>query len=95
MVIFFHYNFSVFSSAPKTPPSAAQEATQSPLEETPFIHSVKKLLLNKNYMLLLTSYGMNVGVFYAISTLLNPVRQTTNIVLDFFLFEFQFLSEGL
>lgn len=76
----------MFSSAPKTPPSAAQEATQSPLEETPFIHSVKKLLLNRNYMLLLTSYGMNVGVFYAISTLLNPVRQITFF---FFLFFFE------
>lgn len=65
--------FLVFKAAPETPPSAAQEATQSPLEQTPFTHSVKRLLLNRNYVLLLISYGMNVGVFYAISTLLNPV----------------------
>lgn len=64
---------SVFQAQPSTPPSAAQEATQSPIESSPFLHSVKRLFLNVNYMLLLTSYGMNVGVFYAISTLLNRV----------------------
>lgn len=64
---------SVFQAQPPTPPSAAQEATQSPIESSPFLHSVKRLFLNVNYILLLISYGMNVGVFYAISTLLNRV----------------------
>nr|CAD7443219.1 unnamed protein product [Timema bartmani] len=31
------------------------------------------ILLNKNFLLLLASYGINVGVFYAVSTLLNQV----------------------
>ncbi|XP_031621871.1 feline leukemia virus subgroup C receptor-related protein 2 [Contarinia nasturtii] len=62
-----------FQAQPPTPPSAAQEATQSPLESSPFLHSIKRLFLNGNYILLLISYGMNVGVFYAISTLLNRI----------------------
>lgn len=33
--------------------------------------SVKKLLKNNGYILLLISYGINVGAFFAISTLLN------------------------
>lgn len=69
---------TVFKAAPPTPPSAAQEATQTPnpLQSSPFIHSIKRLLLNRNYVLLLISYGMNVGVFYAISTLLNQVSNS-------------------
>jgi FLVCR family feline leukemia virus subgroup C receptor-related protein len=35
--------------------------------------SIKRLLSNWGYVLLLISYGLNVGVFYAISTLLNTV----------------------
>lgn len=65
--------YTVFQAQPPTPPSAAQEATQSPIESSPFLHSIKRLFLNVNYILLLISYGMNVGVFYAISTLLNRV----------------------
>uniref|UniRef100_A0A182MFC6 Uncharacterized protein n=1 Tax=Anopheles culicifacies TaxID=139723 RepID=A0A182MFC6_9DIPT len=70
LVLFF------FKAAPPTPPSAAQEATKTPnpLQSSPFLHSIKNLMLNRNYVLLLISYGMNVGVFYAISTLLNQVR---------------------
>uniref|UniRef100_U5ERN6 Choline/ethanolamine transporter FLVCR1 n=1 Tax=Corethrella appendiculata TaxID=1370023 RepID=U5ERN6_9DIPT len=64
-----------FKAAPPTPPSAAADAAKipNPLESSPFLHSIKRLLLNKNYILLLISYGMNVGVFYAISTLLNQI----------------------
>lgn len=65
---------TVFPAKPPTPPSAAQEATQAPVESSPFFHSIKRLALNRNYVLLLISYGMNVGVFYAISTLLNQVK---------------------
>lgn len=36
-----------------------------------FMKSVKELLKNKGYILLLISYGINVGAFFAISTLLN------------------------
>ncbi|XP_037046859.1 feline leukemia virus subgroup C receptor-related protein 2 [Bradysia coprophila] len=61
-----------FQAQPPTPPSAAQSATKTN-EQSPFLHSVKRLVCNRNYILLLISYGMNVGVFYAISTLLNQI----------------------
>ncbi|XP_073847578.1 histamine transporter [Musca autumnalis] len=66
-----------FQDKPPTPPSAAQKvALPGSIEaqnQVSFKTSLKNLMLNRNYILLLISYGMNVGVFYAISTLLNPV----------------------
>jgi len=43
-------------------------------EQVSFMQSLKNLITNRNFIFLLLSYGINVGVFYAISTLLNPVR---------------------
>jgi len=43
-------------------------------EQVSFMQSLKNLMTNRNFIFLLLSYGINVGVFYAISTLLNPVR---------------------
>lgn len=43
-------------------------------EQVSFIQSLKNLMTNRNFIFLLLSYGINVGVFYAISTLLNPVH---------------------
>ena len=40
-------------------------------QEESYIGSIKNLCTNPGYVLLLITYGMNVGVFYAISTLLN------------------------
>ena len=40
-------------------------------KEESYMTSIKNLCTNPGYILLLTTYGMNVGVFYAISTLLN------------------------
>lgn len=83
-------NPTVFQDHPPTPPSAAQEASKSnPDGEPSFFQSLKNLLLNVNYILLLLSYGINVGVFYAISTLLNPVSislftNLTTLILFFF-----------
>ncbi|KAF5296872.1 hypothetical protein FQA39_LY12390 [Lamprigera yunnana] len=64
----------VFKKEPPTPPSHAQVQIQ-PVEgsNTKFLDSIKKLLINRSYMLLLISYGINVGIFYAISTLLNQI----------------------
>uniref|UniRef100_A0A1B0G0M1 Major facilitator superfamily (MFS) profile domain-containing protein n=1 Tax=Glossina morsitans morsitans TaxID=37546 RepID=A0A1B0G0M1_GLOMM len=66
-----------FQAKPPTPPSAAQKVAGPGSEEAEnqitFMQSLKNLITNVNYILLLISYGMNVGVFYAISTLLNPV----------------------
>lgn len=66
-----------FQDKPPTPPSAAQKVVVpgsiEAQNQVSFMQSLKNLMLNRNYILLLISYGMNVGVFYAISTLLNPV----------------------
>lgn len=82
--IFFLKTTTVFQAQPPTPPSAAQSATKTN-EQSPFLHSVKRLVCNRNYILLLISYGVNVGVFYAISTLLNQVIEFIKIV--FYLFK--------
>ncbi|KAL7634454.1 UNVERIFIED_CONTAM: hypothetical protein RMT77_014831 [Armadillidium vulgare] len=60
----------VFKEKPETPPSAA---AKSALEEESgsYLGGILRLMRNRNYILLLLSYGMNVGVFYGISTLLN------------------------
>lgn len=63
--------FAVFRGAPPTPPSyAAQQQTE---EEVNFVQSLKNLFKNRSFMLLLVAYGINVGVFYAISTLLSEI----------------------
>ncbi|CAG0881273.1 unnamed protein product [Cyprideis torosa] len=70
----------VFRDRPKNPPSPAEalavlqgedRSHETDLKE--YIGSIKRLVHNRNYNVLLLSYGMNVGVFYAISTLLNPM----------------------
>lgn len=69
---------SVFKAEPPMPPSPAQAVQREAESTESFFQSVKKLVTNVGYLLLLLSYGINVGVFYAISTLLNQ------IVLDYF-----------
>uniref|UniRef100_A0A1B6E568 Choline/ethanolamine transporter FLVCR1 n=1 Tax=Clastoptera arizonana TaxID=38151 RepID=A0A1B6E568_9HEMI len=61
-----------FQSAPDLPPSPAQ-AVQRASDSKGFVYSIKQLALNPGYRLLLVSYGINVGVYYAISTLLNQI----------------------
>ncbi|XP_024086178.1 uncharacterized MFS-type transporter C09D4.1-like isoform X2 [Cimex lectularius] len=66
-----------FEAAPKFPPSLAQvnireniaARTNSDVNGNSYIQLVK----NKDFILLLFSYGVNVGVFYAYSTLLNQL----------------------
>lgn len=66
-----------FKAEPPTPPSFAQvEASTASHEaenKVDFFHSVKHLMTNCSYVLLLNAYGINVGIFYAISTLLNQI----------------------
>lgn len=38
-----------------------------------YLGTIKQLLTNPSYVLLIFSYGMNVGTFYAVSTLLNQI----------------------
>ena len=68
---------SAFKSQPLTPPSRAQElirlGNEDPESDVDYLASIKRLMTNKGYVLLLVTYGLNVGVFYAISTLLNSV----------------------
>ena len=42
-----------------------------------YIKSIMNLLKDISFVLLLLSYGLNVGVYYAISTLLNPILKPT------------------
>jgi len=65
-----------FKDQPPTPASRAQELKQN--NEESYLTSIKNLCLNPGYIMLLVTYGINVGVFYAISTLLN-----TTIVMHF------------
>lgn len=62
----------VFQERPEVPPSQAQaQARNIPPEEYSYTASILRLLRNKPFMLLVVSYGLNVGCFYSISTLLN------------------------
>ncbi|XP_061599383.1 heme transporter FLVCR2 isoform X3 [Cololabis saira] len=62
----------VFQEKPEIPPTQAQaQARNSRPEEYSYMASIKRLLCNKPFMLLVISYGLNVGCFYALSTLLN------------------------
>jgi len=58
----------VFKDRPPTPANRAQDMKS---HDDSYITSIKNLMSNPGYILLLLTYGMNVGVFYAISTLLN------------------------
>ncbi|XP_039755588.1 uncharacterized MFS-type transporter C09D4.1 isoform X1 [Pararge aegeria] len=72
--VLFVFIVLFFKAAPPSPPSAA--ADMGAALDSNFLQSIKKLLTNRNYILLLISYGLNVGVFYAISTLLNELVLT-------------------
>lgn len=73
MICKYWFFFVVFEDKPDLPPSPAQAAQKISNDNVNFMQSVKRLLTNKGYVLLLLSYGINVGVFYAISTLLNQI----------------------
>ncbi|CAF3485239.1 unnamed protein product [Rotaria sordida] len=62
----------VFQRLPPTPPSRAQEIALQSSEQN-YVHTLKRLLTNRWFLLLLLSYGLNTGTFYSISTLLNPI----------------------
>jgi FLVCR family feline leukemia virus subgroup C receptor-related protein len=71
---------AVFQKEPPLPPSPAQATLrcQAPItdktaDRQTYLQSLKSLLTNRNFVLLLLSYGINVGVFYVVSTLLNQI----------------------
>lgn len=65
----------VFQDRPRLPPSMAQAALRDAVQPS-YMSSVRSLLSNIHYVNLVITYGINVGVFYAISTLLNDVLQS-------------------
>lgn len=80
LVLFYEQNvlyaITVIQAEPLMAPSYAQIAQRKKRDdpailEDIFMSSVKELLKNNGYILLLVSYGINVGAFFAISTLLN------------------------
>lgn len=68
---------TVVTASPPLPPSLAQANQRSSAannnDPKNFIKSLWRLIGNYGFILLLLSYGMNVGSFYAISTLLNQI----------------------
>ncbi|XP_055924917.1 feline leukemia virus subgroup C receptor-related protein 2-like isoform X2 [Argiope bruennichi] len=62
-----------FKEKPPLPPSRAQAAILNDDSRASYFASIWKMLKNVHYMLLLVTYGINVGVFYAISTFLNQM----------------------
>ncbi|KAF7397637.1 hypothetical protein HZH68_008859 [Vespula germanica] len=62
-----------FKAQPPLPPSPAQAVQRENDSTEDFIQSIKRLFTNVGYLLLLLSYAINVGIFYAISTLLNQI----------------------
>nr|XP_045757767.1 feline leukemia virus subgroup C receptor-related protein 2 [Mirounga angustirostris] len=62
----------VFKEKPKHSPSRAQSlsyALASP--DASYLSSIVRIFKNLNFVLLVITYGLNAGVFYALSTLLN------------------------
>ena len=56
--------------------SSYEKAQKSKEKESPlsgFLSILKRLLIHKSYMLLLINYGLIVGVYYAVSTLLSQL----------------------
>ena len=64
-----------FKDRPPTPPSRAQELGGLD-QDSNYLSSIKRLMSNRGFVLLLITYGLNVGVFYAVSSLLNTVVLT-------------------
>jgi len=76
----FHLWGAVFQKEPPLPPSPAQATVrcQNPtsdksVDSHTYLQIFKSLFTNRNFVLLLVSYGVNVGVFYVVSTLLNQI----------------------
>ncbi|XP_061842892.1 choline/ethanolamine transporter flvcr2b-like isoform X3 [Nerophis lumbriciformis] len=62
----------VFQERPKLPPTQAQATARSiPPEQYSYTASILRLLRNRPFILLVVTYGLNVGCFYAVGTLLN------------------------
>jgi len=65
-----------FSDAPRVPPSLAQQASIEYGIDRTFLHTLKLLFKNVNYLMLAVTYGLIAGGYYAFSTLLNQIVLT-------------------
>ncbi|XP_068609662.1 heme transporter FLVCR2 [Brachionichthys hirsutus] len=62
----------VFQERPTLPPTQAQAIARTiPPEQYSYRASILRLLRNRPFVLLIITYGLNVGCFYSVSTLLN------------------------
>lgn len=71
--VIFLLIIAFFESKPQLPPSEAQFYAQTLNSESSFANSIISLFTNVNFLLLFFSYGLNTGVFYAISTVLSQM----------------------
>ncbi|KAH9374289.1 hypothetical protein HPB48_005609 [Haemaphysalis longicornis] len=62
-----------FEDKPAQPPSFSEMLIQCAEDKPTFTEALGKLMGDRDFLLLLISYGLNTGAFYAISTMLNPV----------------------
>lgn len=67
LVVFF------FQNNPPVPPSEAQLAAANAWTKDDYCGSMRRLATNFGFVLLVITYGINTGSFYAISTLLNSI----------------------
>uniref|UniRef100_A0A8C8YKY2 Uncharacterized protein n=1 Tax=Prolemur simus TaxID=1328070 RepID=A0A8C8YKY2_PROSS len=71
-----------FKEKPRYPPSQAQAVLRdSPPEEYSCKKSIRNLLKNIPFVLLLISYGIMTGAFYSVSTLLSQVAGMVGSIL--------------
>ncbi|XP_051879904.1 feline leukemia virus subgroup C receptor-related protein 2-like isoform X2 [Pristis pectinata] len=67
----------VFQEKPDIPPSQAQAAIHaSPPQDYSYIQSILQMIKNLPFFLLIVTYGINTGSYYAVSTLLNKMVLT-------------------
>ncbi|KAK3580513.1 hypothetical protein CHS0354_001114 [Potamilus streckersoni] len=63
----------VFKAQPPQPPSKAQMLAGQSSDNQHYGRSLLNLLRNHGYLILLVTYGINTGCYYALGTLLNPI----------------------
>ncbi|CAC5380052.1 FLVCR [Mytilus coruscus] len=63
----------IFKKEPPQPPSRAQWLAVRNATSQHYGKSLLRLLKNRGFLLLVLTYGINTGSYYAIATLLNPV----------------------
>ncbi|KAL1473252.1 hypothetical protein MTO96_038809 [Rhipicephalus appendiculatus] len=62
-----------FEDKPENPPSFSEMLNRYAEKKPTFAQALYRLMRDRDFCLLLLSYGLNTGAFYSISTLLNPV----------------------